>query len=178
MKQTLFYNQRVLFGAVALLALSGCSGVKDSLGLTKDSPDEFLVVKNAPLEMPPQLTLPQPRPGAPRPQEMTPTAQAATAVFGDSKLPAATEQSSTEAALLQRAGADQADPNIRHVVEKESQDLAKRNRTVGQKLLGLGGQELEPSASVVDPKAEYERIKKNAEEGKPITEGETPSIEE
>lgn len=48
-------RKRLLFGAaVALLAgLSGCTGVKEVLGYTKQSPDEFQVYARAPLSLPP-----------------------------------------------------------------------------------------------------------------------------
>ncbi len=69
--------------AVALpLATGGCSNVKETLGLTKQSPDEFKVVSRAPLSMPPDYNLRPPTPGAPRPQEGTPRDQAQQAVLG------------------------------------------------------------------------------------------------
>ena len=49
---------------ISFLALSGCSDAKEQLGLTRSAPDEFAVVKRAPLAMPPDYTLRPPRPGA------------------------------------------------------------------------------------------------------------------
>ena len=70
-----------------LTACGGVSGVRDQLGVTKDSPDEFAVVRRAPLEIPPnvftQASLPTPQPGAPRPQEKAPAIAAKTALFGE-----------------------------------------------------------------------------------------------
>lgn len=160
------------------LALTGCSGVKEQLGLTKDSPDEFSVLKRAPLEMPPGMALPPPTPGAPRPQEQTPDAQAQQTVFGSTDAPSSASPGAAEEALLQQAGAGNNDPDIRAIVDKETAELHDRNKPVAEKLLGIGGDKNEPSASVVDAQKEYERLKKNKEEGKPATEGETPSIEE
>ena len=37
-----------------VLLLGACSGVKEELGLTRNSPDEFTVVKRAPLTLPPE----------------------------------------------------------------------------------------------------------------------------
>ena len=51
----------LLFGAV--LSLSACGGTKEKLGLTKKAPDEFAVVRRAPLSMPPDYTLRPPTPG-------------------------------------------------------------------------------------------------------------------
>ena len=71
------------FGLLALPALAGgCSNTtKEALGLTKRSPDEFQVVTNAPLSMPPDYNLRPPAPGSPRPQEGTARDQAQQVVF-------------------------------------------------------------------------------------------------
>ncbi|MEM9124092.1 MAG: DUF3035 domain-containing protein, partial [Pseudomonadota bacterium] len=71
------------FGVVAL-GLSGCGGVKSSLGLEKKSPDEFTVMTEAPLVMPPDYSLRPPQPGAPRPGNLSPQAQAQQAIIGAS----------------------------------------------------------------------------------------------
>src|SRR5690625_1857234 len=64
------------------LALSACGdNVRRSLGLTKQSPDEFRVVSRAPLSVPPSFNLRPPAPGAQRPQEATPREEARQAVF-------------------------------------------------------------------------------------------------
>ena len=53
-------------GAV-MLVLSGCGNdVRQALGMTKQSPDEFQVVAHAPLTLPPDYSLHPPQPGAPR----------------------------------------------------------------------------------------------------------------
>ena len=46
---------RILALATAGAMLAGCSGgVQESLGLKKKAPDEFAVVRNAPLSLPPK----------------------------------------------------------------------------------------------------------------------------
>lgn len=54
---------------VGVVALSGCArgSVQDMLGMGKRAPDEFAVVKRAPLIVPPEADLRPPDPGAPRP---------------------------------------------------------------------------------------------------------------
>ncbi len=163
--------------STSLIALGGCSGVRNSLGLDKDSPDEFAVLTRAPLEIPSNLTLPPPQPGMPRPQETSVSVKAQKAMFGSEK-EASQGVSASEDMLLQKTGADQSDPNIRATVNKETAAMSERNKPVVQKLLKLGGEKQDSSATVVDAKKEYERIKKNAEEGKDITDGDTPVIEE
>jgi len=130
--------------------------------------------------MPPDYTLRPPRPGAPRPQEAAPEDQAEAAMFGDAQQPAQSAPDSGESALLNQAGADAAQPGIRQAVDRETATLEPKDKPVAEKLLGwtTGSSDAPPPASVVDPKAEAERLRKNAEEGKPVTEGETPTIEE
>ena len=46
---------------VAFAALSGCSaGMKKTLGLTRNSPDEFAVISHPPLQVPPSFALADP----------------------------------------------------------------------------------------------------------------------
>ena len=176
--------------AVALPALAGgCSSVKEQLGLTKQSPDEFKVVSRAPLSMPPDYNLRPPTPGAPRPQEGTTRDQAANAVFqysgnGSTLQPdqippfgegeSETAQSSGESALLQSAGASGVDPNIRQVVDSETTADEADSRTLADTLVFW--RDPEPYGDVVDPAAEQKRLQENAALGKPTTEGDTPVI--
>jgi len=174
-------SMKIKFLTVTFIALSlgACESTKEQIGLNKQVPDEFQVVKRAPLSLPPDFVLRPPRPGAPRPQEQTTSDNAAAAVFGAENVPAArSDISSGEAALLSQAGSDAADPGIRARVDDETAQLFDRNKPVAEKLFGLGGGRDIPSASVVDAEAEKIRILENQEAGKPITGGETPSIEE
>lgn len=68
-----------------VLALAGCSqgSVQNVLGLGKRSPDEFAVVKRAPLIIPPDFDLRPPDPGAPRPNIGTTSDQARVAMTGN-----------------------------------------------------------------------------------------------
>ena len=156
-------------------ALNACSSAKDTLGLTRKAPDEFAVVKRAPLAMPPSFDLPPPRPGAARPQEQATNVQAREAVFGE-QTDENISSGDGESLLLQEIGADQADPNIRRTLDAELEDYENSNLPPVKKLLGLMSDK--SPATVVNAKAEAERIQKNLSEGKPVTEGETPYIEE
>lgn len=58
MRDILFFS---LF--IFILGLSGCTkGTKSFLGLTKTEPDEFTVIPNEPLIVPPTFDLPNPYP--------------------------------------------------------------------------------------------------------------------
>lgn len=176
------YFALTFMGATLLLATGCGSNVKDSLrgtlGLNREAPDEFAVITRAPLEIPKHLTLPPPVPGMQRPQEKPALDTAKQAVFGENSLKAQDTKTAEgiEAIMLDKTGANEANPNIREMVDQETEKLAEKNTPVAKKLLGLGGGDVVPSATIVDAKGEYERIKKNKEEGKSILEGKTPVI--
>ncbi len=179
-----------LVGLLALPALAGgCSNsAKEALGLTKRSPDEFEVVSNAPLSMPPDYNLRPPAPGSPRPQEGTARDQAQQVVFGypgaggvPSKLPeigvgeASSAQSAGEASLLQSAGMSGVDPNIRQLVDAEtSEDEADSKQLIDSIVFW---RKPEPYGTVVDPTEEQKRLQENAALGNAPTQGNVPIIE-
>ncbi len=177
MKQKMFRNAALLSTIFVLPLMTGCGNVKNSLGLVKESPDEFAVITRAPLEIPSTLALPPPIPGMQRPQETSTFDSASEAVLGK-KVQKQDESSAAESALLNKAGAKSTNPNIRAVVNKETQEMHDRNKPVAEKLLNIGGDKNEASATVVDPIKEMERIQKNKAEGKSILNGDTPIIEE
>ena len=165
----------------AVVSLGACSSAKEQLGLTKSSPDEFAVVKRAPLSMPPDYSLRPPTPGAPRPQEQSPQEAARQTVFGANDVNAQGEPqpvvyTGSDAAFLNKAGAANADPSIRNKVDSETATLAEKERPVIKRVLGLKGEEHAP-ANVVNAKEEAARLEKNKEQGKPVTAGATPSLE-
>src|SRR5919107_5327952 len=91
-----------------LLAAAGCGNdTARTFGFTRDAPDEFQVTTRAPLSLPPSLgELPVPRPGAVRPQELSPRAAAESTLSPSAALASGTpaRPSSAEAALLSQAG--------------------------------------------------------------------------
>ena len=114
---------------VALLvggtALAGCQSTRQALGLVKVVPDEFLVVTKAPLVVPPDYSLRPPSPGEPRPQELQPESQARGALLGQRD---AEDRSEGEKLLASKAGADQADPLIRYVVDDQFGAIAHKDK--------------------------------------------------
>ena len=168
-------------GALALaLTLGACEGgLSESLGLGKNAPDEFSVVRSAPLTLPPDYTLRPPQPGAPSTNEAPLREQAEAALLseagdppvGDTAPASATEG---EAALIEQAGATDVDPRIRQIVDREASGYASEDESFVKSLLFW--QEAEPPGEVVDAEAEAERLRENAALGKPVTAGETPTI--
>ena len=168
--------------AVAAMAvmLAGCTTIRNTFGVERGGPDEFTVVRHAPLTLPPDYNLRPPQPGVPPPQETTAEEQARTAVIGSqsglvagSGFGAVNTQSSGESALLRQAGADRVDPSIRDTINQES-GVAEVDRGFLDSLIFW--HKNEPPADIVDAAAEAERLKNNTEQGLPVTAGETPII--
>lgn len=170
-------TQKKILIMALLLSLSACTTVKKELGVDRNSPDEFMVVKQAPLTMPPDYTL---RP----PQDQHDAAPAAIAdsareaLMGKSQDPAV--KGSAETALLDKLGASSSNPDIRKQIDEENGYISLTNRTVAEKLIFWDDEQ--PSidntpSSVIDPKAEAARIKENQTKDAPLTGQGAPVIE-
>jgi hypothetical protein len=178
--------------AGALSALCACGAFESIGGGKKVSPDEFRIVAHAPLTMPPNADLRPPRPGAPRPTEQTPTAEARTIVTssggGTGTAPAAaggpsrgrgkpaTGTSAGETALLSKAGQSgpAVDPDVRQKVNRESKIIADSNRSLIDSLIFW--QDTPPPGVLVDPGKEQQRLREAQATGTPAA-GSTPTIE-
>lgn len=154
-------TKKVLSLIIPVLLLSGCSNAKETLGLTKKSPDEFAVVKRAPLSMPKDYALRPPKLGATRPQHQTPSDQAKKAIFSveQQRIDSGAADGS-EGILLKNAKVDETPTNIRTTVEKESASFSLRERPVAEKLLFWQGNE--PDAVSINPVEETKRLEEEA----------------
>lgn len=168
--------------AALSVSLAACGGesLRDTLGYGKSAPDEFAIVTKAPLVIPPDYSLRPPQPGAPRPQEMEiqPGLGAQRALIGDEAMAAASPTSQTpgEQALLEQTGATEADPRIRQVVNAETRSLVDQNKTFVDSVVFWKQPGAAPDERLVNPTGETQRIQQNDAEGKPVTEGETPTV--
>ena len=162
--------------SLALAALVGCNNVKQQLGLDKSAPDEFSVVKEAPLSMPPDYALRPPEPGIGRPQDTPATQQARETVFGNDGEEARAHVSDSNASILQMAGAANTDPGIRGRVDHEA-SIAKPQRVTALQKLHIAHVAPEP-ANVVNAPAEAARLNGDVDTGKPLTAGVTPGIQQ
>ncbi len=166
-----------------VLLLAGCSGVQEQFSLTSTPPDEFKVTTRAPLAVPPDFNLRPPNPGEPRPQEGTATQQAKQVIFRASDNAELTLEEAMRAdgrtlgerALLIEAQADQAQSGIRQVVERESKTFREEDGYLYDVLVFWRDEE--PPGQIIDAEAEAKRLQENAALGKPVTAGETPTIE-
>lgn len=116
----------------AMLSLGACSSLKQGIGLTKVTPDEFLTVSSAPLVVPPEYGLTPPSLGAPRPQELAPESAARQILLGQRQ---AVTRTPGEQVLVAQAGGERADPLARYVVDDEFGDLAHKEESWANRLM-------------------------------------------
>ncbi len=172
--------------ALSAVVLSACENPRRAFGLEKQAPDEFQVVARAPLNLPPEFSLRPPEPGAARPDVTTPRDVARSAVFKleEVETPAATAVpapadaagATGEQALLARAGANGVAPDIRLLVDQESNVLREADESFLNRLLTFRDPD-QVVGAVVDPEAEARRLREAEALGLPVTTGETPQIE-
>ena len=92
------------------------------------------VYKRQPLVIPPEFNLRPPRPGEARPLELRPDLQARTAVFG---VQTGLGASDGEKMLIQKIGAENADPRIRDVVDEESGAITHKPEKFADRVIAL-----------------------------------------
>lgn len=175
--------KKILSLFVIVLLASSCSGgdVRKNLGLTKSAPDEFMVLSHPPLSVPPDFNLVSP---ASPSLSSDKTVQEAREVVLKSKTPK-NRATGVDKSLLNKADVADADPNIRDVIEQENKEMEAARILSAPKeeeeeegffsglLSSVVPDRKEP---VVDADAEKERLNKNKAEGKPVTEGEVPTV--
>ena len=125
MNKTTLVLGAVLAGGAAL---AGCS----SSGSGGRAPDEFRVVRKAPLTIPPDYNLRPPAPGEARPQELKPADQARAALFGTDF---GTQASDAEKLLVRKAGGEAVSPDIRAQVDYDSANLLHKKKDFADKVL-------------------------------------------
>ncbi len=164
----------IALSAAALLG--GCESLNKAFGLGKSPPDEFAVYSRAPLSLPPDFGLRPPRPGTAGAADISgPTGAGLLDVLKKKQAPTREVQAGPGVqALLRETGALDADPNIRAEIDRETSIMTKDNKAVTERILFFGP---ESSASVIDPVNESRRIRENQALGRPITAGETPTME-
>ncbi|MGY9055797.1 MAG: DUF3035 domain-containing protein [Alphaproteobacteria bacterium] len=162
---------------VAATAVSGCGNIRDATGVSKKAPDEFAVLRRAPLSVPPNFTLRPPRVGERALPQIDPNEQARTAVFGGQAALAerSPADSAGEEALLQALRIKSTDSDIRRTVDRESSLLSVDQRNFVETLMFW--RTPPPPGIVVDATEERRRIQENDALGQSQTQGSTPSIE-
>ncbi len=192
---------------LALLSACSGSDVKDTLGMNRVAPDEFKVVSRPPLTVPPQFSLLPPGTESEGPAQQPASEQAKDVVMGataadgsttftapgasTSTTPVKSKPLSNAAAakasadrakkaddqFMQHFGADKADPNVRKelVEDHVSKQLKEEDESWWDIMSSPAPKAKDP---MVDASQESDRIKDNADTGKPVNEGETPTVKE
>ena len=183
------FDIRTVSVIVVALMLGGCGDSGRIFGFERSGPDEFTVVRNQPLSMPPDATVRPPEDGSSSSTRDVSTNSArdsllSSAPEGDAgapDLPGAQQYSVSpgaspgEAALTERVAAYYGiDPDIRRVVDQESHRLVLEQDTLVNKLLFW--QEPPPPGTTLDPAAESRRLRENEALGKPLNSGPAPVI--
>jgi hypothetical protein len=146
---------------LAVVAAAGAAGCG-----TTPVPDEFRVVRKAPLVVPPEYNLRPPSPGSARPQELSPEAQARIAVFG---IDFGQGASDGERAFIKAAGGDTVDRTVRSQVDFDNAQILRKNRNFADMILSFGS--TPGSEPLVDPAAEAARLKAIDDQAKDVTGG-------
>jgi len=165
----------IALALAATIALTGCDGARKALTQTKAAPDEFAVYTRAPLTMPPDYGLRPPSSDKDKVRAADdPQAVAKRVMLGGREAQAKPIQAATPGttALLARAGAHQAEPDIRLTVNRETTVFAEEDQTFMESLM------FEPDPTdVIEPKGEMKRIQETQALGQPVNTGESPSID-
>ncbi len=145
--------------AVCAVTASGCTSVRRAVGAEKVAPDEFRVVTKAPLAIPPEYNLRPPKPGEPRPQEFAPSDAARGALLGGVD---GAQASNAEQLLVAKAGAAQAEPGIRTLVDVEASGTVRKSTGFANRVLFWNNGDVADEANPVDAVSEEERLRREA----------------
>lgn len=136
---------------ISVVGLSGCAQVKKTFGLERQAPNEFQVMKNPPLTLPPEFHLSPPQPG-----QVTALHNATTSSADLLNRQAVSENtaplSAGEKALLSRSGSS--DPAIR---QKLAEQAAQNKPT--EEYLFPSLVDSEHAGEALDPVSESNRFK-------------------
>ncbi|MEL7041821.1 MAG: DUF3035 domain-containing protein [Pseudomonadota bacterium] len=119
--------------SLALALITGCASFR-----ANNSPDEFRVVKKAPLVLPPDYSLRPPGAGEGIPFEVDPARAGAASAFGTDIGQSA---SASERALVAAAGANAVSPVIRQQVDWEEARVIRKSQSVSDQVIGWDGAE-------------------------------------
>ena len=155
--------------------LAACSDVRQVVGLGRNNPDEFMVVKNPPLAMPPEFELQPPDPTRRKPtQAQDANLLAATAVGAD--IVVEEVDSPGLSAFLTQAGAKDAQGDIRMTLDEENDGVVVKDPSVVDRLMFWKDQPV-PDPTV-DAPAEAERVDEVIEESGGFISGDGAKFEQ
>lgn len=138
------------------LALSGCARTTKALGLTKSTPNEFNILTKAPLVVPPEYNLRPPKVGESSSENNYTQKAARDALIGNID---PTEPTKGEIVLLSKAGAGQANQEIRLVIDGENAVERKTQGFTDQVLFWRDGKAVTDEGQPLDAENEERRLR-------------------
>ena len=153
-----------------LIGLSGCGSMRDALGISKNPPDEFAILTKAPLVMPPDYALRPPRPGQAELRSVQPSDSAQTAI-----LPAGAQagaMTTGQQLLLQKAGALNADPEIRKTLNTDAGNRVEKDQGFVDRIVFWRGAPDITAEAELNPDQEEARLVRQRRLEQAIGEGE------
>jgi hypothetical protein len=162
-----------------LCSTAACGGVRDAIGLKSSAPDEFRVVSNVPLVVPPEFNLRPPMPGIKRPQEASFQQQAKDILFETTSQKHSVTESKGESVFLKRADIVDSNPEIKELLAKEEWDTEDAEQKKGflGKIISYTSSD-KSKEPIVNPSKEKQRLEKNKKEDKPANQGSVAETEE
>jgi len=140
----------ILSTSLALTLVTGCASLSGS-----NSPDEFRVVKKAPLVVPPDYSLRPPQAGQSQPFEIDEERAGAASAFGTD---IGQNASAAERALVAAAGANAVSPVIRQRVDWEESKTIRKSPSITDRVLFWQRDENEtPDSATGDEEVTIER---------------------
>jgi len=165
----LFLINTILF--LLLITMSSCSSLRESAGVTRKSPDEYKIVKNPPLELPPDYNLLPSEEILAKKKTKNNSDLAKEIVFGlgEEENPSQNNLSSSALdSILDQSGANQASKNIREEIVVINEELLSSTKGV------FSGEKYLSEEEILDAVKESQRIRENIFNDKSLLEGETP----
>ena len=186
----------------AFAVLAGCGGsgsLGTIIGVERKTPDEFAVVRRAPLTLPPDFSLRPPDPRGQRQQDLQTRDSAQDAVFGTNQastlnqslqdqtsgagLAAANQSSSNQSAsageqrLLELAGSEGDNSSaIRALIEQENAALAVLDEGLLENLIFWRQNSQASESALIDPQEESRRVQESQVLGREISADPAPVI--
>ena len=141
--------------------------MKKEMGFGKKSPDEYQVIANKPLSLPPNYDL------------IPPSEEAQNEVtLNEDKDVNEKKLTESDKSILVLSDADKADPQIRKILDEEQSVLKVKKSLLDKILAGeaLINTEAEEVEEIIDPDSERDRIAKKAQEDSIKNKNEVPVI--
>ncbi len=150
-------NIALMVAAAAMLTLSGCASASNALGLRKDAPNEFNILTNAPLIVPPEYNLRPPAPGESSLINNYSQQSAREAMIGEVD---PTEPTRGEIVLLTRAGVGRTDQEIRLKIDGQNSVERKSASLTNRILFWRDGQQFDGDGNPapLDAESEQQRL--------------------